>query len=152
MSLIMGVDPGESGGCAILRPDGKPMYVVKFRGMTPTDVCGAIGCYREEIKMCFLERVSSMPKQGVASTFKFGKHYGFLHGVITAHKIPVTHVVPFVWQKFLNCATKGDKNVTKRRAQELFPSLTIIHAIADALLIAEYGRRSLAYKEAADDL
>ena len=37
--------------------------------------------------------------------------------------------------------SKGDKNVTKSRAQELFPELKITHAIADALLIAEYGRR-----------
>jgi hypothetical protein len=37
--------------------------------------------------------------------------------------------------------TKGDKNVSKRRAQELFPQLKVTHATADALLIAEYGRR-----------
>jgi hypothetical protein len=37
--------------------------------------------------------------------------------------------------------SKGDKNVTKRKAQELFPSLKITHATADALLIAEYLRR-----------
>jgi hypothetical protein len=39
--------------------------------------------------------------------------------------------------------SKGDKNVTKRRAQQLFPQLKVTHAIADALLIAEYGRRVL---------
>jgi hypothetical protein len=37
--------------------------------------------------------------------------------------------------------TKGDKNITKRKAQELFPEIKITHAIADSLLIAEYGRR-----------
>jgi len=31
--------------------------------------------------------------------------------------------------------------VSKRKAQELFPAIKITHAIADALLIAEYGRR-----------
>jgi len=38
--------------------------------------------------------------------------------------------------------TGGDKNVSKRRAQELFPEIKITHAIADALLIAEYARRT----------
>jgi hypothetical protein len=41
----------------------------------------------------------------------------------------------------MQCLTGGDKNISKRRAQELFPSLKITHAVADALLIAEYGRR-----------
>ena len=45
------------------------------------------------------------------------------------------------WQKYLGCLTKGDKNVSKAKAQELFPDLKITHAIADSLLIAEYGRR-----------
>jgi hypothetical protein len=38
--------------------------------------------------------------------------------------------------------TKGDKNVSKRKAQELFPQLKITHATADALLLAEFGRRA----------
>jgi hypothetical protein len=37
--------------------------------------------------------------------------------------------------------TKGDKNVSKRRAQELYPQLKITHSTADALLIATYGTR-----------
>ena len=37
--------------------------------------------------------------------------------------------------------SKGDKNVTKRRAQELFPGARVTHAVADALLLAEYCRR-----------
>jgi len=41
----------------------------------------------------------------------------------------------------MGCMTKGDKNVSKRKAQELFPSMKVTHASADALLIAEYGRR-----------
>jgi hypothetical protein len=37
----------------------------------------------------------------------------------------------------------GNKNVTKTRAAQLFPGVKMTHAIADALLIAEYGRRCL---------
>jgi hypothetical protein len=42
----------------------------------------------------------------------------------------------------MGCLTKGDKNVSKSRAQELFPSIKVTHAIADALLIAEHNRRT----------
>jgi len=46
-----------------------------------------------------------------------------------------------VWQKALGCMTKGDKNITKRLASELFPAIKCTHTVSDALLIAEYGRR-----------
>jgi hypothetical protein len=58
---------------------------------------------------------------------------------LTAAGIPFTRVRPQIWQKELNCLTGGQKNITKQRAQELFPSIKVTHAIADALLIAKYG-------------
>ena len=42
----------------------------------------------------------------------------------------------------MKCLTKGDKNVSKRKAQELFPGLKITHKIADALVLAKYGQRT----------
>jgi hypothetical protein len=44
--------------------------------------------------------------------------------------------------------SKGDKNVTKAKAQQLFTQLKITHATADALLIAEFARRSRTEKVA----
>lgn len=41
----------------------------------------------------------------------------------------------------MGCLTNGDKNITKQRAQQLFPSAKVTHKIADALLLAEYCRR-----------
>lgn len=90
----------------------------------------------------YIERVHSMPKQGVASSFTFGRSYGFLRGCLIASGIPFEEVTPQTWQKALGCLSRGDKNVTKAKAQQLFPSLKITHATADALLIAEYGRRT----------
>jgi Holliday junction resolvasome RuvABC endonuclease subunit len=76
---------------------------------------------------------------GVVSAFSFGNGFGHLEMALTAAGIPFTRVRPQVWQKALGCLTKGDKNVTKRKAQELFPSIKATHATADALLIAQYG-------------
>ena len=60
---------------------------------------------------------------------------------LTAAGISFERIRPQVWQKSLGCMTGGDKNITKRRAQELFPQLKITHATADALLIAYYGTK-----------
>jgi hypothetical protein len=55
--------------------------------------------------------------------------------------IPYDLVLPVKWQTAMSCRTKGDKNVSKARAQQLFPDVKVTHAIADALLIAEFCRR-----------
>ena len=60
---------------------------------------------------------------------------------LCAATIPYEEVTPQKWQKALGCRTGGDKNVSKARAQALFPLQNITHAIADALLLAEYCRR-----------
>jgi hypothetical protein len=64
---------------------------------------------------------------------------------IVAAGIPFETVTPQKWQKTLGCLTKGDKNVSKRKAQELFPDIKITHAIADSLLIAHYAKHHHGY-------
>jgi crossover junction endodeoxyribonuclease RuvC len=110
---------------------------------TERDVFDLLESFTFYEPIVFLEAVHSMPGQGVASSFKFGRGYGFLRGVITALKYPLHDVSPQKWQKALGCMSRGDKNVTKQMAQQLFPGLKITHSIADALLIMEYGRISL---------
>jgi len=142
--MIMGIDPGWSGGIAIIDNEGKAS-AKGFTKLTEKDIYEIMyekADYQfdtHSVKMCYIEKVHAMPQSGRASMFKFGHNYGFLRGVLTALYIPFTEVSPLKWQTFLGCRTGGDKNVTKRRAQQLYPSLKITHAIADALLIATYG-------------
>jgi hypothetical protein len=89
----------------------------------------------------YLEQVHSSPQMGVVSAFTFGNGFGHLEMALTAAGIPFTRVRPQVWQKELGCLTKGDKNISKRKAQELFPSMKVTHATADSLLIATYGTK-----------
>jgi len=139
--MIMGIDPGWSGGVAITWGKGKA-DAVGFTKMTERDIFLALQTFRfSDISMCYIEKVHSMPKQGVASSFKFGHSYGFLRGVLTALNIPFTEVSPMKWQNALGCRTGGNKNITKAKAQQLYPSIKITHAIADALLIATYGQK-----------
>jgi Holliday junction resolvasome RuvABC endonuclease subunit len=89
-----------------------------------------------------------MPKQGVASSFKFGVNYGIVRMALTAAGIPFEEVTPQAWQKALGITHRKKtetpsewKNRLRARAQQLFPSVSLTLATADALLIAEYCRR-----------
>lgn len=140
-NLIIGIDPGISGGFAVRSISGKIGATRAIKKDTPADTINSLRNLQPKIIMCYIERVASRPKQGVVSTFKFGTNFGMYIGALTALQIPHTFVTPSVWQRFMGCLSKGDKNVTKRKAQEIFPCMKITHAVADALLIAEYGRR-----------
>lgn len=143
----IGIDPGKSGGIAWLSPSGQA-YARKLPD-TMRDLIDlltelrALADYRGLGCSAYLERVRSSPQMGVVSAFTFGRGFGHIEMALTAAKIRYDEVRPQEWQKRLNCLSKGDKNVTKARAQGLFPHLKITHATADALLIAEYGRRKM---------
>lgn len=136
---VIGIDPGASGGIVIRNING-----ISFGKMPETerDIVEMLDAIPRP-RFAFIERVNAMPKQGVSSTFKFGMHYGFLRGVLTALSIPFEDVTPQKWQAAMRCMSKGDKNVTKAAAQRLWPDIKWTHATADAALIAEYGRRRL---------
>jgi len=134
---VIGIDPGQSGGIAMVGDDPCAIKMPE----TERDIFDALNAFSTEASSAFIEAVHAMPKQGVSSTFKFGQNFGFLRGCLIALGIPFESVAPQKWQKALGCLTHGDKNVSKRRAQELFPGLKINHYVADALLIALYGQR-----------
>lgn len=145
--LICGIDPGASGGIALLAQLGglscAPMaYPIPD---TEKDTAELLCEFAPHIRMAYIEAVHSMPKQGVASSFKFGRSYGFLRGLLIGLKIPFEEVSPQRWTKDMRLVggKKGTekKNLHRARCQELFPHIKITHAIADALLLAEFGCR-----------
>ena len=136
---IIGIDPGTNGAIAWII-DGKPCVekmpdTLQDLWELLRDIASEGNCH------AYIEQVHSSPQMGVKSAFTFGNGFGHLEMALTAACIPFTRIRPQVWQRELGCLTKGDKNVTKRKAQELFPSLKITHATADALLIATYGTK-----------
>jgi hypothetical protein len=141
---VIGCDPGVNGGIAWIT-DGKPC--VEKMPDTLQDLWElleniAINAQLDNLKIhAYLEQVSSSPQMGVVSAFTFGNGFGHLEMALTAAGIPFARIRPQVWQKELGCLTKGDKNVTRKRAQELFPAIKCTHAVSDALLIAHYGTK-----------
>jgi hypothetical protein len=149
MKTIIGIDPGKNGGIAWIA-DGKACVektpdTLKDLWELVNSITGGFVSFRASNALMFkayIEAVSSSPQMGVVSAFSFGQGYGNLEMALTAAGIPFERVRPQQWQKTLGCMSKGNKNVTKAKAQALFPHLKITHATADALLIAEYGRRA----------
>ena len=140
--ITIGIDPGKNGGLATIDEKGDA-YADKMPE-TLQDLFELLNSYSVGYDgncRAFIEQVHSSPQMGVKSAFTFGNGFGHLEMALTACGIPFERIRPQVWQKALGCMTKGDKNVSKRRAQELFPTLKITHSTADALLIAEYVRR-----------
>ena len=71
-----------------------------------------------------------------------GRGVGMLETALIASGIPFDRARAVKWQTALGCRSGGDKNVTKACAQRLFPGKKITHEIADALLLAEYCKRT----------
>lgn len=142
---VMGIDPGVDGGLAVLNAAGIPIYIQGLNSrMTQREVVAIV---EEASKyliffggvFCFIEKVGVMPTDGRKGANTFGRIDGLLRGASLAFKLEVKDVSPMIWQSRMQCMSGGQKNITKKRAQELFPAIKMTHAIADSLLIARYG-------------
>lgn len=140
--IFFGIDPGKSGSISAVWDDGEPYPVSQKGDCTEADISDFIQAFDMTRAYAVIEKVASSPQMGVRSSFTFGQSYGFLRGLLIGHKIPFVEVLPQRWQKDLSCLSGGDKNVTKAKAQQLFPHLKITHANADSLLLAWYARKT----------
>ena len=140
MNHYMGIDPGYSGAIAVVDENGALVDLQRLKD-TEHDVADFVAAYQQRTELAILEKVNAMPRQGVSSTFKFGTSYGFCRGLLVCHRVRFEVCTPGKWQRAMGCLSKGDKNVTKAAAQRLFPREKVVHATADAMLLAEYARR-----------
>jgi len=151
--VFLGVDPGRSGGMALVDWRGQWLVVCPMPDSAGTLARALRGWWPNGLELpptsATLERVNSgvwgrgrsNMKMGAVSAFTFGRNFGRLEGVLEASEIPYRLVMPVTWQTALNCRTGGDKNISKAKALQLWPTCQVTHWNADALLLAEYGRR-----------
>jgi len=147
--ISIGIDVGKSGGVAIIDSisQDSPLKAVKCPE-TVHDMAGLIQWHRWEsrLTMCVIEKVHSMPKQGVKSMFTFGKNFGQWLGILSAFEIPYIEVTPQKWMKYYGAMPKEKKdrkNHLKHLAQSLYPSDKVTLYTADAILMAHYCRHEL---------
>lgn len=150
--LIIGIDPGLNGAiCRIMDNlisfHAMPIFTVGKKKEIDLTSLAAILSPAENCAyvMVAIEKVHSMPKQGVASSFKFGKGYDSILGILAAHKMPYIEIAPQTWKKaMLPDMAKGKESAVYRALQinpGLFdgPHLNKIQKIAqaEAFLIAQ---------------
>ena len=159
MNVIMGVDPGLSGGVALVSLDashavGIPMPVIKSGKRRDLDgralahwIGAAIVGGEAHVCLVVVEKVHSMPKQGMASTFAFGVGFGRVLGVIEALDLPLEQVAPQLWKKAILAGTDLSKDAAVAYCMSRFPGIAMPkkgasrHGIAEAACLAEFGRR-----------
>jgi crossover junction endodeoxyribonuclease RuvC len=160
--VCYGVDVGITGAIAVT-VNGRlmdvadlPAHVVSAgtvkRQLDPAGLASTIRGWRAQYgvdaEMAVIERVGSMPGQGVASVFSLGHSLGAVQGALAALGVPSTLVAPQTWKRSFGLGK--DKSASQAEASRLFPqhagrwALVKHHNRAEAVLLAAYG-----WKEAA---
>ena len=153
IQFIIGIDPGKDGGIAVLKRTGEIVAIVKMPLDSASQVeTSKINLYSETNEsFCFLEKAFCMPKQGATSTFTCGLNYGKLLATIEFYKVPYEVISAQKWKKYFGLLKK-DKRASVAIACKLFPKEKelfytprgrMLDGLAEAVLIAEYGRRVL---------
>lgn len=154
-TVYLGIDPGMSGAIGVIDArggfesvhdlpiirDGKLAWV---DGGKLLSLIMEIRSGRHAIAM--IERVHSMPRQGVASSFTFGVGFGSLLAGLQASNVPLHFVQPEQWK--IAAGLKRDrkdkrtKGASLAAARLLFPTAQLDlkkhEGRAEALLIARH--------------
>jgi crossover junction endodeoxyribonuclease RuvC len=146
---FMGIDPGASGAIAFYWPSHPHVVTAEDVPLVDGEIDATTLAQRiDQMRpdLVIIERVGAMPKQGVSSTFKFGKSYGLVIGIVAALKIPRHFVTPGKWKKHYGLS--ADKEQARARALNLWPesesfSRKIDHGRAEAALLARYAAETM---------
>ena len=147
--IILAIDPGLSNGVAILDQHANLLLATEItpigegaRKRLP--LAGLVDLVEQYAVTCaVVEDVGAMPRQGVTSSFRFGRATGSFEGVLSALKIPTTFIRPAVWKKPLGVAgaTKESARCLALQrwpaAAHFFP-LKLHHSRAEAALLGAY--------------
>lgn len=149
--VIIGIDPGQSGGFAVLSSGSvRTVKMPETYADIYNTLAGIIaGCSGKTVTAWLEDVGQGMPGQSSKATATFARHIGHLEMALYALGIRTEMVRPQKWQKYYsNTIGKGSglekkvwKNKLKAEAQRLFPSVQVTLWNADALLIAYYGKQ-----------
>lgn len=139
MTTIVGIDPGATGAIAAI-DSGADVWDMPA---TAKDLVDVLIQFKPHETIAIVEQAQSMPGQGLSSTFKYGVGFGTILGALAALGIPHRLVTPSTWKRQMGI--DKDKGRARGLAQQLFPTAPLSrvkdHGRAEALLIAEWGRR-----------
>jgi crossover junction endodeoxyribonuclease RuvC len=172
--IYLGVDPGKSGALALLEHDGtvRDVFTMPLLKSTARDeydlvyIRERLLIWRTEMLFVAVEKQQPMPSRvrrkdgsevqlgGAIGNYNRGVCAGWAW-MLAGLKIPYHLVAPRTWQAKMHEGTSGTdtKGRSIQAAQRLFPGVELRRSSrakkdhdgkAEALLIAEYGRRTRA--------
>lgn len=169
---VLGIDPGLTGGVVVLPFGGascmfaKPMPTMPAGGskreVDPAELCDMISQFQDMLLLAVIEKVGARPGQGVTSMFSFGYSCGVVCGIVGGMGVRIERPTPQRWKKdVLHGLNRSDPAAEKGAAiaycRRAFPGVNLIppgcrvphSGIAEALCMAEWGRRLLTGKAVA---
>ena len=106
---VLGIDSGKSGGVAVIKTQSYKIPEIIFAQRMPTlalnnkkiiDILSLkIDLEKILIDVAIIEKVHAMPRQGVTSSFQFGRSYGSVEALCQIITKRVDYVSPVVWKK-----------------------------------------------------
>lgn len=147
--VIIGVDPGKTGAIAALDATTGALLAIEDMPMLEGGLINGhlVASFIDRVapgpRTAWVERVHSMPKQGVASSFSLGSSYGGIVTGLTMLGIGVELVTPNSWKKAAGLGK--DKGAARAMASRLWPTSSDLFrrvkddGRAEAALIARHG-------------
>ena len=148
--LFVGIDPGQTGAIAAIDSTQNIILLNDWPGdeITAAKIIRNLLSQHPDFNIkAAIERVHSMPGQGVASSFKFGTNYGIWKGIMSSFQVSFHEPTPQAWQKGV-LKKAQDKKPALAVAGRMFPFAILTgprggskDGRADSLLIADWCRR-----------
>lgn len=164
MSGYIGIDNGLQGAIAVIKEFDDPwnnsievfkMPVVGTRKKRINEIAllHILESAAGEGSLCTVEAVNMGPGHGKTQCVRLAQSQYLAIGILVALRIPYQIVAARTWQKamFTGLGKTDTKTVSLLTAKRLFPDVSLLptdkctkddHNMADALLMAEYGRRT----------
>lgn len=152
-TVWVGIDPGATGAIAVLQANNLTITTLK-------DEREALDELRRISKLpgqvfVLLEEVHSMPRQGVVSSFTFGRNFGVVIGMVMACDLSLQLMRPQRWLKELGIRPRKKtesktewKKFLAATAKRMYPKFQSINQQnADSVLIATACRRLFNVKD-----
>ena len=131
---IIGIDPGLSGGIAILENNkvvnmfDMPVMSEGKKNKRQLNSAQLVSLIKANIKSneeiaVVVEQVNAMPGQGVTSMFNFGQTFGAIKGVCAALELSIFFVRPAKWKKHFELINSS-KDSSRTKVIEMYPTLS----------------------------
>ena len=143
----IGIDPGISGGVAVINEKGEIKAYKCPRSSEEMALLFQIiiGKTAPNNIRLLMERVWARPTNAVRAAFSYGVNYGQWLGVAATHEVKMNTALPLEWIQWIGCPKALKKDVRKRwlkeKARELYPDINkLTLATSDAILITHYAK------------